>query len=257
MICVLLLAAAGSSMSMVKSYFRIKRIKLPIPLKKPLDFMNETALGSYKVVDKKEIENPDVVKQLGTEKYIQWVLEDTQVDSDSPVRFCLLFITYYTGTTEQVWHTPEECYFGAGNIKYSADNHTYKVSFGDETARRQKGGGKETKVKDIPVRCVVFGTKHTGLWQAEARFPVFYTFGVNGDYAGGRTSVRIKMEMNLTAKYSYFSKVEWQFYNSQFGTSIYPNKQEAVEANQKLLSIILPVLERDHWPDWENLEEED
>jgi hypothetical protein len=257
LICVVLLAAAGSSTSMVKSYFGIKRIKLPIPLKKPLDLMNETALASYKVVDKKKIDNPDVVEQLGTEEYIQWVFEDTQVDSDSPLRFCLLFITYYTGTSEQVWHTPEECYFGVGNVKHSADNQTYKVSFGDDSAPRQQNDGKSVKVKEIPVRRVVFGRKQADLWRTEARFPVFYTFSVNGDYVGGRTGVRIKMEMNLTAKYSYFSKVEWQFYNSQFGTKIYPNKQEAVEANQKLLNIILPVLESDHWPDREKLKEED
>ncbi len=250
LICVAILAAAGSTMSVVQSYFGVKRIKLPLPLKRSFDLMDETALAPYKVVTKQKIENPDILKQLGTKDYIQWLLEDTEADHESPVRFCFLFITYYTGTTQQVWHTPEECYFGAGSIKYSADDLTFKVNFKDDTSGAPGDTSGEVKTKEIPIRRVVFGPRKSDVWQTTSKFPVFYTFSINGAYVAGRTGVRIKMEMNLTGKYSYFSKVEWQFYNEEFGVKIYPTKEEAVTANQKLLDVILPVLEREQWPDW-------
>jgi hypothetical protein len=250
LICVVILAAAGGTMSMVQSYFGVRRVKLPLLLKRPFDLMDETALAPYKVMKKQKIENPDIVEQLGTEDYIQWLLEDTEADPDSPTRFCFLFITYYTGTTQQVWHTPEECYFGAGSIKHSADTLTFKVDFKDDAFRSQNGTFGEVKTKEIPVRRVVFGPRKSDIWQDTSKFSVFYTFSTNGAYVASRTGVRIKMEMNLTGKYSYFSKVEWQFYNKKFGSKIYPTKEEAVTANQKLLGVILPILERQHWPDW-------
>jgi hypothetical protein len=52
----------------------------------------------------------------------------------------------------------------------------------------------------------------------------------------------------MFGKYSYFSKVEWKFYNIKFGSSTYPDKQEASAASEKLLGVILPILEKDHWP---------
>jgi len=250
LICVVILAAAGSTMSMVQSYFGVKRIKLPLPLKRSFDLMDETALAPYQVVTKQKIENPDIVERLGTEDYIQWLLEDTEADPDNPARFCFLFITYYTGTSQQVWHTPEECYFGAGNIKYSTDDLTFKVNFKDDATQYQNGTSGKVKTKEIPVRCVVFGPKKSDVWETASKFPVFYTFSTNGAYVAGRTGVRVKMEMNLTSKYSYFSKVEWQFHNEGFGAKIYPSKEEAIMANQKLLDVILPILERQHWPDW-------
>ncbi len=96
----------------------------------------------------------------------------------------------------------------------------------------------------------MFGPKKNDIWQTASKFFVFYTFSANGAYVAGRTGIRIKMETNLTGKYSYFSKVEWQFYNEEFGVRIYPTKEEAVTANQKFLGVILPILEREHWPDW-------
>jgi hypothetical protein len=69
--------------------------KEPLPLKKPLDLLDEKDLGHYKVISKVGIENRQIIKELGTEDYIQWVLEDTDVKFDSVVRKMLLFITYY------------------------------------------------------------------------------------------------------------------------------------------------------------------
>jgi hypothetical protein len=59
------------------------------------------------------------------------------------------------------------------------------------------------------------------------------------------------MFKNLFGKYSYFSKVEWDFSGrSGHGTKIRPNQDEIVEASEKLLNVLVPLLEKEHWPDW-------
>jgi hypothetical protein len=74
-----------------------------------------------------------------------------------------------------------------------------------------------------------------------------YFFKVNGQYAGSREEARIALNKNLFGKYSYFCKVELVFNVS----SVAPSKEEAVAASEKLLAVILPILEQEHWPDWE------
>jgi hypothetical protein len=102
----------------------------------------------------------------------------------------------------------------------------------------------------LGARCVVFGGTASSHWRSDLKFPVLYLFNVNGDYAGSREEARIILNRNLFGKYSYFSKVEWKFFNTRFGQTIYPSKEEAVTAGEKLLAVVLPVLEREHWPDW-------
>jgi hypothetical protein len=52
---------------------------------------------------------------------------------------------------------------------------------------------------------------------------------------------------SLMSEYSYFSKIELKFFNSR---GVYPDKQQSIEAAQRFLKILLPVLEKNHWPDW-------
>jgi len=33
-------------------------------------------------------------------------------------------------------------------------------------------------------------------------------------------------------------------------SSIAPSKEQSVAAGEKLLNMILPILEQEHWPDW-------
>jgi len=37
------------------------------------------------------------------------------------------------------------------------------------------------------------------------------------------------------------------------GGRIYPNQKDSVEASEKLMRIILPILEKEHWPDWKKI----
>lgn len=233
--CVITLAAAVMGMPAIINHLGVFFIKLPLPLKSPLDNIDKQLLSPYEVVHEYKIENPKVEEELGTKDYIQWELVDTEVPANSPVRRCSLFITYYTGNPDQVPHVPEECYTGGGN---------------------QQIGSQTLELNGIPLKKLTFGNKKANLWSADVKFDVLYFFKVNGEYAGGRDECRTYLQANLFSKYSYFSKVEWKFYNiSSINTAIYPNKDEVVKASEKLLSVLAPVLEKNHWPDWKKANE--
>ncbi len=208
--------------------------KEPMPLKKSLDLMDENALAPYKVVSKYKITNQEVIESLGTRDYIQWLLEDSDTSADSPIQKCSLFITYYD-LPDRVPHVPEECYSGGGNQRLASDSVTIEIN-------------KQGKVEKIPARYLVFAGTNSNIWGTDTRFPVLYLFNVNEVYANSRDDARFALNKNIFSKHSYFSKVEWKFFNTRFGQTIYPNKEETITASQKLLRVILPLLERDHWP---------
>ena len=190
------------------------------------------------MLEKSKIDNKDVIESLGTEEYLQWLLEDTTVDVLSPVRNCFIFITYYTGNPDQVPHVPEACYTGGGNeIK---DRFSVTLDIGDVNLPGVRQGGK------IPATGLIFTQKSAEVWQSAEQFPVIYFFKVNGLYKGNRTATRIVLG-DLTSEYSYFSKIEIKFFNSK---GFYSEKTEAITAAERLLKVLLPVLEKNHWPDW-------
>jgi hypothetical protein len=233
-----LLVIFAGGMSCFKARWSITLIKKPLSLKEPFDMLDEKLLEPYKVLEKSKIDNKDVLESLGTEEYLQWTLEDTMVDALSPVRDCSLFITYYTGNPDQVPHVPEACYMGGGfesDEKFGID-----LNVGDINMPGISGNVK------IPATGLIFGRKSSEVWQASVKFPVIYFFKVNGQYKGDRTSVRIALG-DLTSEYSYFSKIEIKFFNLK---GLYPEKAQAVEATEKLLKVLLPVLEKNHWPEW-------
>jgi len=238
LICVTVLAISAVGMPILIQGLGGYLKKEPLPLKKSLDFLDENTLGSYKVFSKTKIPYEEVIESLGTEDYIQWILEDTQVPVESPVRKCLLFITYYE-RPDMVPHVPEECYVGGGNQLLDKKSLSLEIVI--------KGSKKE-----IPVRYLVFGSKEENLLSAEVRYPVLYFINVDGLYANSRDSARSILSKNFFRKYSYFSKVELGFFNNtDFGKRFYPSQQEALSASQKLLGVILPILEERHWPDIE------
>lgn len=234
LICAAVLATAGIGMSIAIEHFEIYLAKEPLPLKKSLDLLDENTLGTYKVVSKSKIQNEEIVKNLGTEDYIQWGLEDLDAPTNSSVRRCLLFITYYE-LPDRVPHVPEECYTGSGYQKLTSEAIVFDINKGDFKAK-------------VPGRYLVFGSKKNNYLRRREKFPVLYLFKVNGLYANSRESARIILNKNLFRKSSYFCKVELAFNQGL----ISPTKEEAVMAGEKLLAAILPVLEREYWPDWEN-----
>lgn len=234
LICVALLAIAGSGMSAAIKIFDIHLKKEPLALRKPLHLLEEDGLGVYRIKSKQVIEK-ETMKSLGTEEYIQWILEDLQVSPQSPVRYCSLFITYYD-LPDRVPHIPDECFVGGGFKKLTSENVVFEI---DINGVKQK----------IPGTCSVFTNTNDTSFRLNSKVPVFYLFSVNGTYAGNRDQVRIALNKNIFGKYSYFSKIEITFPGS-------PTKEEAINASRKLLGTVLPVLEAEYWPRIQEVEDE-
>lgn len=233
LICALVLAIAGAGMSAAIESLGLYLKKEPIPLRKSLDRLDEKGLSHYTVAsqNKLKITNPDILKALGTQDYIQWIIEDNNALVNSAVRKFSLFITYYP-SPDKVPHVPEECYTGSGFQQFSSSNVALII---DGNTKRK-----------ISAQYLVFGDSNSEQWLDNRNFPVLYFFRVNGEYASGREDVRRALNKNFYRKSSYFSKIELAFNQ----TAPAPNKDETIQAAQSLLNEILPLLEQEYWPQW-------
>lgn len=232
-LCAAVLALAAGGMSVATKRLGLYLKKEPLPLKKSLDEMDAAKLAPYRVTAKQKIENEQIVKSLETEDYIQWVLEDPNQPLRSPLREVLVFVTYYR-RPDRVPHVPEECYTGGGYQRLSTDAVEFRI-----------GGPDGRRV--VPGRYLRFDKKAGDISLTPQQFPVLYLFRVNGEYAGSRDDARMALNKNIFRKHSYFSKVELVFNQSLAA----PAKADVIEAGERLLSVLLPVLEQDHWPETE------
>ncbi len=233
LICAAVLACAGVGMSLLTQRLGLYLKKEPLPLRRPLRAMAEERLVPYRVAGKIPIENEDILKSLGTADYIQWLLEDPREAPDSPVRKLLIFITYY-GQADRVPHVPEECYTGGGYQRLATNAVSFRV------------GASESR-REIPGRYLLFQKTAQDLAWAVPQFPVLYLFRVNGEYAGSRDEARLALNKNIFSRHSYFCKIEMVFNQS----SVSPSREMAAVASEKLLGVLLPLLEHEHWPDLE------
>ena len=240
LLCVAVLAIAASGMSLMQYYFKLWLEKKPIALKKPLDKLDESKLGPFVVTEKNRISSNDIIDSLGTEDYLEWTLVDSEADPENPASTLLLFITYY-GKADSVPHVPEECYTGGGFREDSSEPVTFEIN--------RMNNDQTTSEERIPGRCVIFKRRGSDMWTSDMSFPVLYFFVVNGKYVNTRTDARFILGRNIRGKHSYFSKVEMVF-NRIVGP---PDQASAVKTCEKLLSLLLPVLEQDHWPDVNDL----
>ncbi|MHC4707732.1 MAG: hypothetical protein ACYS8I_11685 [Planctomycetota bacterium] len=233
LICTAVLALAGIGID------RLHVEKVNFPLKKPLDLLVKEHLAPYEVISRQKIENEEVLRELGTTDYVQCVLEDPDAAADSATRKCSLFITYYE-LPDYVPHVPEECYMGAGHQVLASEGVTFRIGDISEQPGLMKIDGKY----------VVFASTDSKKWWGGTKFPILYFFSVNRVYAKNREDARWVLNKHIFSKYVYFCKVEWKFFNTRFGQKIYPTKEEAVRASERLFTVILPILERKYWPDW-------
>lgn len=231
LICAVVLALAGASMSVATKKLGLYLQKEPLPLKKPFDRLDEASLAPYQVLARQKIENAEIVAALGTEDYIQWVLEDPCRPHDSPVRRIMLFVTYYP-EPDRIPHAPEECYTGSGYTRRDTEDVTLPI-------------GQTARSRSIPARYLVFGSPDAEASLTTPKFPVLYFFRVDDRYAGNRDSARAVLNRNIFSRHSYFSKVELAFHQSL----AVPTKEEVIAASAKLLGVVLPLLEREHWPE--------
>jgi hypothetical protein len=231
LICTAVLALAGGGLSVATKKLGLYLKKEPLPLKAPLDTLDEARLAPYKVVSKQKIENREILQSLGTQDYIQWVLEDPCEPARSTVRQLLLFITYYR-LPDRVPHVPEECYTGGGYQRLATSAATFHL-------------GPAGAARDIPGRYLLFDKRAGSASLAAQQFPVLYLFRVNGEYTGNRDAARMALNKNIFGRHSYFCKIELVFNQSPAPAA----REDAVAASAKLLTVLLPLLEQNHWPD--------
>lgn len=232
-LCVAVLALAAGGMSVATRKLGLYLKKEPLPLKKPLDALDAGKLSPHRVTARHRIENADILESLGTDDYIQWALEDPWQPARSPTRDVLVFITYYR-LPDRVPHVPEECYTGGGYQRLNTDAISFQIGPADDR-------------RAVPGRYLRFTRKAGDLSLGLQQFPVLYLFRVNGEYAGSRDDARMALNKNIFRKHSYFCKIELVFNQSR----VAPAKEEAVTAGERILAVLLPVLEQEHWPDWE------
>ncbi len=200
----------------------------PTFLGKPLAEFNEEKLLPYTVHRKQIIENELILESLGTREYLQWILENKDVPSDSPVRYCSLFITFYPQSNDAHHYTPDMTYVGGGNKLFRTEEIKIDLSaMGNQRL--------------LDVSCVIFE-------DGNSQFSVMYFFMASGDYASTRSGLRDLIAKGYFDRQSYFSKIEWKYFGQTNGKVIHPEKQQVIDASEILINALLPVLENEHWP---------
>lgn len=234
-VAVVLLSTAAILAGPVASRMQFKLAKTELPLKRPLSALDASELSPYRVTERHVLESV-VVSALGTDRYLLWQVEDISVPASDPLRHGLLFVTYYSGGRNLVPHTPDVCYLGAGYAP-SRPHENIVVPM------PSLPGG------ELPMRVLSFA--RTAVFDRDEK-SVVYTFHCNGRFVDSgafldpRTGVRVLIN-DPRNTYAYFSKVEVSFPRA--------NREQTIEGARKLFGVVLPMLTRDHWPDFQAAEE--
>lgn len=229
-VAVILLIGAGVLVGPGSGWANLRQAKRALPIRKPLSALNESALRPYKVAYRNILE-PTVIEALGTTEYLDWTLENPNASSTDPFRRANLFITYDSGGTNLVPHTPDECRLGAG----------YQAAQAHENRNLMMEVGSRGRM-EVPVRLCSF--IKTAVFNRQES-SVVYTFGCNGKMVATRPGVRLLIN-DPRNTYAYFSKVEISF--------PYASREETVAGAAKLLERLLPELWDEHWPEFEAAE---
>jgi hypothetical protein len=230
--CVIVLATSAIGLQTAGRILEVHFRKLPVPLQRQLDQLDTSKLlPEYEFVARHAIQ-PDVLGELGTDKYLNCVLRDTARPKSSRQGYARVFVTYYTGDPGQVPHVPDVCYLGGGFVRQDSRKLSLDVpALGD--------GGR-----DIPIRIMSFSKQ--GLTDQQ-NVLVLYVFSANGSFECDRQRLRLLLG-DPRERYAYFSKVEVSISAAGSG-------QAQIDEGMKLLRKLLPVLVNDHWPDWEQVTE--
>jgi hypothetical protein len=231
-LAVVLLGASAGLAGPFANWMKFRQDKQALPLKAPLTALDVGALAPYRVVDR-QILTPEMVDALGTDQYTSWSLEDTSLTRDDPLRFASLFVTYYTGGRNLVPHTPDVCYLGSG----------YERARPHENTKIEVASLGPTP-SAIAVRVCSF--VQTAVFNRRER-TVVYTFHCNGRFVATRSGVRVLINDPLST-HAYFSKVEVGFPGA--------TRARSLIGAVKLFDRVLPVLLKDHWPDFEAAEDD-
>ncbi|MHC5111854.1 MAG: hypothetical protein ACYTHJ_18465 [Planctomycetota bacterium] len=221
-VVVVLLGVAG----VFSRFSELKQVKQALPLRKSLSQLPENQLGPFEVV-RRDVLSAAMVESLGTDHYIQWILRDRSLPESDPLARCTLLVTYYSGGSNNVPHVPDECFLGSGyqpvqkheNVK--ADVPTLPAA-----------------LREVPVR---IGTFTTTSVHDNRQISVAYTFFCNGEFVCTRNAVRL-LTQNPFNHHAFFSKVEVTYPRA--------SRSENLAGTEKVFRYALPLLVRDHWPDF-------
>lgn len=230
-VAIALLGTAALLSGPLSNWLEISNRKYPLPLRAPLATLNEDSIAPYRVVQR-EVLDPAVVEALGTNRYLSWVLEDTDVPETDPLRRAHLLVTYDSGGNNLVPHTPEVCWFGGG-YQRAQPHKNVEIDISGEPGENNT----------VPIRVCTF--VKTAL-RNRAKRSVVYTFHCNGQFVCTRTGVRLLIN-RPTNRYAYFSKVEVTFETA--------TREQTLQGAKKLFDRLLPVLVDRHWPDFEAAED--
>ncbi|MFA5864094.1 MAG: exosortase-associated EpsI family protein [Phycisphaerae bacterium] len=228
----LVLLISAMSIQATAKYMKLHFRKERLELKKSLQQFDDGQMRPYRLVDKQRI-SKEVEEALGTSEYLQMRFEDPAIDNPNEFgKTVSLFVTYYTGDPDQVPHVPDVCYIGGG----------FDPAGSYDTSVRIPGLG--LKNETLPVRVLTFKNTRNipTVYQT-----VIYFFFVNGHYTETRDKVRV-YQADVRIKYAYFSKVE-----VSFGSTEPPKGDKALELGEKFLNKALPILIKDHWANWEEI----
>lgn len=242
-----LLVGTAVTFQVLADQWQVWLRKDPVPLKKPLEALDyrrlEPLYGKHVLLPERL--SHEVEESLGTTEYINARFVDRSVDRDDPVSVANVFVSYYTGNPDAVPHVPDECISASGAVLKSegtAEVRVPKVDAPDD---------------EIGLRVLEFEQPSTSPLAAisggGARFTVMYFFYVNGKYCQTRNEVR-NAQYNLTDRYAFYSKIEIRFTDYEGRRSA--GREESIQAAERLLRVLLPVLREDHYADWDKLKAE-
>ena len=238
LICVLLLGLSAAGLRAGAKWLQWNLRKEAVPLRKRLEELDQSQLGRYKFI-KEILIRKEIEAELGTEEYINWVLEDTGAAAGDPTRYLHLFVGYYTGDPDKVAHVPEVCSTAGGAL----------VENGKDTDIWVPHCGAEDNQDRLPIRVLDVKAQDNQGNMNQAQSIVGYFFSVKGDYCCTRTQVRIRAN-NFLDRYAYYSKVEISFTHEGDLT-----RARALEAMERFCQTLVPILWQEHWPDWPSLEQ--
>jgi hypothetical protein len=100
--------------------------------------------------------------------------------------------------------------------------------------------------RTIPVKVLDF--EGPTLAAGEGAKIVMYLFNTNGQFCADRMCVR-NVLADPFVRHAYFSKLELTFGSQES----LPTREKAIEAGKRFLAIVIPILLKDHWPDWDQV----
>jgi len=221
---VVILGVAAVLAGPVNRKFQVSQIKKELPLKAELATLSSEAVRPYSV-SKRLVIDPAVVEALGTDRYINWILEDSAAPQNDPLRVATILVTYYSGGHDLVPHVPDVCYLGAGYQPLEEGNVQLNV--------RTLGAAAS-----VPFRVLTFQKSSIHNF---VKTNVIYTFHCNGAFTATRTGVRMLIN-DLSAVHAYFCKIEVGF--------PFADREQSMRGAERLLERLLPTLLRDHLPDF-------